>query len=151
MLELGLKKDNLVQHLVSKWCEAIRELLERFPGYTLKMKLHPASFADPVWKEIVELIQGQFPRLEIIDPKQIAEWHIVQSKVIVGDVSTALWWAGMLGGKVVASLDIFGYPGGDEMNEYPMIISYITDKEAWPELVKKKSKAQGHSVRFTFI
>lgn len=127
MLESGWKKDRLVQHLASKWCEAIGKLLERFHGYTLKLKLHPASFADPVWKEIIELIRSQFPAVAIIDPTQSAEWHVVQSKVIVGDVTTVLWWAGMLGGKVVVSLDIFGYPGGDELKSYVQLLAVINN------------------------
>lgn len=146
MLESGWKKDSLIQHLAGKWCEAIEKLLERFPAYALKIKLHPASFSDPVWKEIIDLIQNQFPAMEIIDPKQSAEWHVVQSKVIVGDVTTVLWWAGMLGGKVVISLDIFGYPGGDELSEYPTIISYVTNEREWPKLHRQSASVQGQSV-----
>jgi hypothetical protein len=127
MLESGWKKDRLVQHLANKWCEAIGKLLEQFPDYLLKMKLHPASFSDPVWKEIIALIRNRYPAVEIIDPKQSAEWYVVQSKVIVGDVTTVLWWAGMLGGKVVVSLDIFGYPGGDEMQLYEPYINYVSN------------------------
>lgn len=142
MLESGWKKDSLVQHLASKWCEAIGKLLERFPGYALKMKLHPASSADPLWKAIIELIRGQFPAVEIIDPKQSAEWQVVQSKVVVGDVTTVLWWAGMLGGKVVVSLDIFGYPGGDELKSYvPLlaVINHLSDA-SMDEITKKTAE-----------
>lgn len=150
LLESGWKKDSLVKHLGSKWCEAIEKLLEHFPGYLLKIKLHPASFADPVWKEIIDHIRRHFPAIEIIDPKQSAEWHVVQSKVIVGDVTTVLWWAGMAGGKVVVSLDVFGYPGGDELKEYPEIILYLTEKSAWPELLKTPITGQGPLIQKAF-
>lgn len=151
MIEEGWKQTDLVQHIAGKWCGAIENLLERFPGFAVSMKLHPASYADPVWHEIILLIQSRFPALNVIEPNQSAEWHVVQSRVIVGDVTTLLWWAGMHGGKVVISLNIFGYPGGDELEKYPTIISYVTDCIDWPELLQHLPRAYGQFTEFPFF
>ncbi len=125
MLEEGWTKKSLVKHLADKWCDAIEGLLEGFPNYKLKIKLHPSSFEDPLWKKIIEVIRERFPAAEVVPPKLSAEWCVVQSRVIVGDVSTVLWWAGLLGKKVVISLDIFGYPGGGEMESYSQLMNTI--------------------------
>jgi len=45
----------------------------------------------------------------------------------VGDVSSALWWASMLGNKKVYSFDLFGYNFGDEMAMYKPAITYVND------------------------
>lgn len=137
MIEAGWKQSDLVQHIAGKWCEAIVKLLESFPGFVLMMKLHPASYADPVWQTIIQQIQSRFPALIIVDPKQSAEWHVVQSKVIVGDVSSVLWWAAMYGGKVVLSLDIFGYPAGNELKSYCKYIHYSNNINNISHLSKK--------------
>ncbi|NDB87170.1 MAG: hypothetical protein EB127_31480, partial [Alphaproteobacteria bacterium] len=132
MIESGWKRELLEQHLASKWNNAISKLLDSFPGFNLKIKLHPSSFEDPLWKDIIESIKTSHPIIEIIDSKQSAEWHIVQAKVIVGDVSSALWWAALYGNKTVISLDIFGYAGGSEMLSYHPYIYYIDDIEKEP-------------------
>lgn len=153
MLEAGWKENSLVQHIAGKWCEAIEKLQERFPSYAVKMKLHPASFADPAWKKIIEIIQSRFSAITVIDPKQSAEWHIVRSKVIVGDVSSALWWAGIYGGKIVISLDIFNYPGGDELKQYPELICYCKNINELPNVVTfaSKEKCRFKSVSECFV
>jgi hypothetical protein len=69
----------------------------------------------------------------------------------VGDVTTVLWWAGMHGGKVVVSLNIFGYPGGDELEKYPTIISYISSCIDWPELLQHSPRAQSKFSKFPFL
>lgn len=140
MIVSGWKQPDLVQHIAGKWCEAIEKLLESFTGFALRMKLHPVSYADPVWQEIIQLIRSRFPALTIIDPMQSAERHIVQSKVIVGDVSSALWWAAMYNGKMVLSLDIFGYPAGDELKSYCKYIYYSNNVNDIPLLSEKFEK-----------
>ena len=125
MIQDGWKAGNLSKHIASKWNEAICTLLEFYPNYTVKMKLHPSCGNDPFWRKITELIKSSYQKLELIPFDQSAEWHIVQSKVIVGDVTSSLWWASLYGGKTVISLDIFGYKGGDEMKSYIPYILYV--------------------------
>jgi hypothetical protein len=154
MIEAGWKDIDLVQHIAGKWCDAIAKLLLQFPGYELEMKLHPASLGDPIWHEIVKSIQLRYPTLQLIKSSESAEYHIVKSRVIVGDVSTVLWWAGMLGGKVCISLDIFGYPGGDELKRYPEIISYISSCEEILRVdapIKSTNMIVGSQFQFPFV
>lgn len=127
MLRAGWTVEGLVEHLSERWIKAINLMLKEFPGYYLKMKLHPASIDDSVWARVIVNIQRKFPSLEIIDPRQSAEQWVIRSKVIVGDVTTVLWWAALLGGKVVISLDIFEYPSGDEMALYGRAVNYVKD------------------------
>lgn len=115
----------LIEHIAGRWCEAIEALLAKFNGYGLKMKLHPAAQHDPAWQEITSRMQRRYPQLEILPAAESAEWHIAQAKVVVGDVTTSLWWAGLFGNKLSISLDIFGYPGGDELRHYPALILYL--------------------------
>jgi hypothetical protein len=146
MLQQGWTEKSLVKHLADKWCNSIERLLERFPNYALKIKLHPHSSEDPLWKKIIEVIWGRFPSTEIIPPKLSAEWYVVQSKVIVGDVSTVLWWAGLLGNKVVISLDVFGYPGGGEMESYSPLVTTI--KELSSSVIGKMPRTVGDGPTF---
>ena len=119
MIEAGWKSDDLVAHIAGKWCAAIDKLMEKFPNYEVRIKLHPGTADDPIWHKILAIITAHVPALRIIPASNSAEWQVVQSKVVVGDVTSVLWWAGMYDQKVVISLDIFGYFGGDELKEYP--------------------------------
>lgn len=130
MLEDGWDQVGLISHISGKWIQGIEKLLEKYPGFEVKMKVHPLSLSDPIWRNILAAICKRYPELKSIDPKESAEWHVVQSKVIVGDVTTVLWWAGLYGGKTVISLDIFKYAGGDEMRLYQPLVNYICDVDA---------------------
>ena len=99
LIEDGWSVDAVVGHVASRWSDTIRELQDRLHGYELKIKLHPESRNDLLWKRIVDKITGQFPKLEIVPTEESAEWHVVRSRVIVGDVTTVLWWAGLYGGE----------------------------------------------------
>jgi hypothetical protein len=147
MLESGWESARLADHLAGKWCEAIAMLLKKFPGYSVKLKLHPGSFSDPLWKNIIKSIRVGFPDITIIDPVQSAEWHVIQSKIIVGDVTTVLWWAAMFGTRVIVSLDIFGYPRGDELKKYKPLITVIDSLS--DEFFEKITKATHPSNLFT--
>ncbi|MEJ5227788.1 hypothetical protein [Thermodesulfovibrio sp.] len=135
LIKNGWSANDVITHVAGRWCEAIQALLEKFPGFALKAKLHPSSYDDPVWNSIMNKLKNKFPLLIIIPPQEIAEWHIAQSRVIVGDVSSTLWWASLYGGKIVISLDIFGYPGGDEMRFYSEQIEYITNIDSLKTLI----------------
>lgn len=145
MLQESWSFSDIVENISRKWCNAIEKLLEVFPNFAIKMKLHPASQKDPIWQEILLKILERYPFISIVDPLVSAEYLVVQSKVIVGDVTSVLWWAGMLGSKIVISLDIFGYPGGDEMKYYKDIILYIKDlNELSKSIVNHTSKPLGN-------
>ena len=56
--------------------------------------------------------------LNLIDRHESAEKLIVESRVIVGTATSALWWASELPSvKTVISLDLWGVSGGDRYSE----------------------------------
>jgi len=132
MIESGWQRDDLVNHVAGKWCVALEKFSKNFPGFELRMKLHPGAVKDPLWRDIIKEILLHVQNLQIIAASESAEWYVVQSRVIVGDVTSVLWWAGMLGGKIVISLDIFGYPGGGELEFYKGLLHYVDNLEEIP-------------------
>ena len=140
MIQDGWNQVDLIGHITMRWKEAINKLYEYYSNFQFMMKLHPASSEDPLWKEILKELQISCPYLDLIPHDQSAEWHIVRSKVIVGDVTSSLWWAGLYGGKTVLSLDLFGYHGGDDMKNYKGIVEYINNIEDLKKI--KISKVQ---------
>ena len=127
LIESGWEKAALVNHITDQWFDAIQSLLIKFPTYEVKMKLHPASHTDRLWQIIVTQLKFRLGlKLEVIDSKVGAEFLVAQSRVIVGDVTSVLWWAALYGNKTVISFDIFGYPGGNEMQLYKPHINYVS-------------------------
>ena len=120
MLREGWTQDQLLSHISQKWIDSIRILNEKFPGYKKRFKLHPQK--NLMWDGLEEKLANEFSDVDFINPKDSAEYWIVRSSVIVGDVSSALWWAALLPDKIVASLDIFEYAAGDEMKSYDNIL-----------------------------
>jgi len=128
LIESGWDEVALVNHISGRWFDAIQILLIKFPAYDVKIKLHPASHADRLWQKIVIQLQLRLgSKFEAIESKVSAEFLVAQSRVIVGDVSSVLWWAALYGNKTVVSYDIFGYIGGNEMQLYKPHINYVSN------------------------
>lgn len=126
LIESGWDEVDLINHISGRWFDVIQSLLIKFPTFNVKIKLHPASHADPLWQNIVTQLQLKLgSKLDVIESKVSAEFLVVQSRVIVGDVTSVLWWAAMYGNKTVVSFDIFGYAGGNEMQLYKPHIDYV--------------------------
>jgi hypothetical protein len=144
-------QNDIMNTISEKWCEAIRKLLLHFPDYSIKIKLHPNSSAEPIWGGIIEKIIKIFPEIEIINTMESAEWHVVRSKLIVGDVSSVLWWSCMIGQKKVISLNIFDYPAGDEMKEYIPLIHVVDNVKEIDshDFIKKLSYAEIYQYEYS--
>lgn len=128
LIEKGWDANAVADHVSSRWIEAIESLLDKFPTYKVKLKLHPAAHTDQIWKQIVTQLQIRLGlKLECIQSNVSAEFLVVQSRVIVGDVTSVLWWAALYGNKTVISFDIFGYYGGNELSLYQPYINYVSD------------------------
>lgn len=152
LMEAGWSPARVVSHLSARWCRAIEALLQKFPGHSIKIKLHPASSRDPIWQSILLAMQQELPALAVMSPADSAESQAAKSRVIVGDVSSILWWAGLYGGKVVISLDIFDFPGGDELAEYGELIHYVNNIQAlpgWPKILPPDQVAPSIDAYFT--
>jgi hypothetical protein len=126
LLLQGNTENEIITNISLQLRKALEVLQLKFPAYGIKIKLHPVALtSDNMWSEIIKLLSRYFDSLTVIPPQESAEWHISQSKVIVGDTSSTLWWAAMYGSKKVISLDIFGYPAGDDMKDFDGI-HYVT-------------------------
>jgi hypothetical protein len=118
MIRGGLSPDVVTKKISDLWIQAITEFKILFPGYSFRLKLHPSSKDDNVWKNIINSINYHHPDIEIINPLIPAEILIITSKVIIGDTSSALWWASLLRNKKVVSLNVFDYEDGDALQAY---------------------------------
>lgn len=112
--------------LADLWIPALRSLKQRFGGALLGVKLHPLLATDPLGAELIARLRATFPDLQVSPPETPAERLILEAAIIVSDVSATLWWAALLGGKTVVSLDTFGFEGGDQMKHFEGI-HYVDD------------------------
>lgn len=114
----GLSQKNL-----SYWTDAIKFLMLKFSGYKFFLKLHPRTQENLI-SEITNKIRANFPTVGILEPQESAEKWILQSSVIVGDVSTTLWWANFFHSKIVISFDMHDFTGSDDMKYYDGILYF---------------------------
>jgi len=152
MIRDGFKKSEIIRQISEAWIKAIKKLQTEFPGYDVLFKIHVASHADPIWQEICRLLQLHLSyKFHVIQQKVSAEWLVAQSKVIVGDVTTVLWWAALYGNKTVISFDIFGFKGGNELKSYAPLIGYVSDLgEKFPANVSQTID-QGQDLNLLFL
>jgi len=115
----------LVDQVCETWIGIIKFLSIKHGKLPIKIKLHPSD-SGQIWNKILIKLSAAM-QLDIIAKHVAAEFLIMESTVIVGDVSSALWWASMLGNKKVYSFDLFGYNFGDEMAMYKPAITYVND------------------------
>jgi hypothetical protein len=117
VVEQERSETEVVEHITTKWLNAINVFREKFSGWRITWKLHPATRSDRIWQEITIRLRQNCPRLEVVEPEQQALPLMVRSKIIVSDVSTVLWWASFLKDKAAISLDVFGYPGAEDIKD----------------------------------
>ncbi|MEO5808370.1 hypothetical protein [Devosia sp.] len=110
--------DEVVGYLSQAWSLALSELEGEHPAWPMVIKLHPAAANDPIWMRTIQNLKAAFAQLSAVAPTLSAEALIEASRVVAGDVSSALWWAALIGDKKVISFDYFGYPGGNELIAY---------------------------------
>jgi hypothetical protein len=125
LIENGIDSGKIVSFIGKKWCEAIHELADHFKDFKIKIKLHPSSSPD-LWHQVINLVNTKY-NIELVDQSISAEYLIMKSRVVVGDVSSVLWWALLIGNKIIISLDTFGYEHGNEMRSYGSGINYVNE------------------------
>lgn len=119
--ENGQSHDQQVDHLVARWGDALEIIQKKSRQPEIWWKLHPSFVDDPVMLDVTRKLAERLPGFQSMTGKMTAEEMIVQSSVIVGDVSSVLLWSMRLGQRLTLSLDLFDMPGGDEMSYYPGI------------------------------
>jgi len=135
------------------WVVAIDKIKRLLPNHKLYIKLHPASSDDFIWKRILSTIYSCHSDVKVISAETSAESLIINSDVIVGDVSSSLWWAALLGNKKVISLDIFGYEDGDALKAYSELdVLYVSSvDEISSEHVNHSAKPKSRACTFTDV
>lgn len=118
----GVSLEQQVDTLLELWGEALEIVQQQSNFPEIWWKLHPSFVDDPVMTTLTERLSERLPGFQSMTGKMTAEAMILESSVVVGDVSSVLLWAMRLGQRKVMSLDIFGMPVGDEMSSYPGII-----------------------------
>ncbi|MHB8772536.1 MAG: polysialyltransferase family glycosyltransferase [Syntrophales bacterium] len=125
LIDKGLDEKQVELDISQKWVEALTILLAKFPKeYGVAWKLHPHAAADQLWKRITSRVNERIEGMQVLSPQTRAEELIVTSAVVVTDVSTVFWFANLLPKKIVISLDIFGYDGGDEARYYEGVLYF---------------------------
>lgn len=127
MRSKGMPPKSIINNISLKWIQSIDKLKLAFKDYDINIKLHPASCNDFIWNEIIKIIKHEFPEVKILDPLDNAEMYVLRSEVIVSDVSAVPWCASFYDDKIVVSLDIFDYEGGDTFKNYSDQINYINN------------------------
>jgi len=122
----SLKQD---QKVINNWILVISILQKKFPDYNICMKLHPRTKNSFIVEEILNYLRNKCPKIELLDPALNAQELVLSSKIIVGDVSTIIWWASLLRNKVVISIRMNQKYGGDEMKYYEDILYFKSVKE----------------------
>lgn len=107
-----------VAYYASQWAEAIKIIQGKFPGFETCIKYHPAGSGDALFDQAINFLTSANRGIRVIDRRESAEKLIVESRVIVGTFTSALWWASELpSAKTVISLDVWGVSGGDRFSE----------------------------------
>ncbi|GAB3441429.1 hypothetical protein GCM10027396_08610 [Insolitispirillum peregrinum] len=119
--ENGQSHEQQVDHLVTVWGNALEIIQKKSHQPEIWWKLHPSFVDDPVMLDVTRKLADRLPGFQSMTGKITAEQMIVQSSIVVGDVSSVLLWSMRLGQRLTISLDLFDMPGGDEMSYYPGI------------------------------
>ena len=107
-----------VANYVSKWAEAVKIIQSKFPGFETCIKYHPAGPDDALFGQAISLLTSTNRSIKVIDRRESAEKLIVESRVVVGTFTSALWWASELpSARTVISLDVWGVGGGDRFSD----------------------------------
>jgi len=127
-IEVKYSNEDIVEMISSKWIEVISAMKIKFPNYNFFWKLHPAQKHDLLWKAITNRIQHEYPDITLLLPEENAQKWILKSKVIVGEVSSVLWWSSFFATKITISFDIFGISFTDFF-KYHRGVYYFSDLE----------------------
>ena len=123
----GWNDNKIIRFLSSHWISVFDNLLNKFPNFSIKMKFHPSVDKDFIYEEIKDILIKSNYDLNFLDSSESAELSVVQSRIIVGDVSSVLWWAAIYGGKTVISLDVFNFFRDNQMSLYDLPIHYVSN------------------------
>ena len=126
--------DSLTKFVANQYIKFFEIILLKFKNFNIKFKLHPREESTAFWSRVIKLISEKYYNIEFEKSSTNSEYLIFESKIIVSDMSTVLWWSMFLGNKVSISLDIFNLESGKEMLQYTPDIYYIDNLEVLKKL-----------------
>ena len=143
IIEKGAKEEDIEVNVSEMWISALKILINKLPNHRLVWKLHPNAIRDSLWQKITRRIKDKLPDMELLPVEANGEELIISSKIVVTDISSVFWFANFLPGKIVISLDIFGYDSGDEARYYEGVLYFnsLSDLSAMDLDVAKRCKA----------
>ena len=106
---------------LNNWIYVANIFTRKFKNYKIKLKLHPRTKKNPGLNKIQDYLKLKCIDMTIINPSVNSQKLIWNSKIIVSDVSTVLWWANFLNNKTLISMDFKGFIGSDQMKHYDNI------------------------------
>jgi len=148
-VQKGIKQEEAKELIISKWGEIIEVIRNKLPEWEVIFKLHPNAKQNIVWHTMLKEIKSNHPDIVVLNESEKAEKLILKSKIVVSDVSTVLWWTSFFNTKLAISLDLFGYPGGDDMKVYDDVC-YISSMDELKkidlsmELIKRIKKVDNN-------
>ncbi len=105
----GKRSENeLIKYLSDTWKEVIEILQKKFNNHAVGIKIHPAQKDDRIWNKVILKLKLAFPDLTVYNPSEDATRLIIESRIIVAEASTILWFAKNLEKeKILISLNLF--------------------------------------------
>lgn len=142
-IENGERREDVVKRVTEGWQKVLKAVGRHLDDYEVIVKLHPRTQNSFLWSEVLTGIQSKYS-IKILNTNESAEKWILKSKVIIGDMSSALWWASFSKSRCVISLDIFGYENGDEGKYYENILYVNSEREL--DFQMKRAKESNSAV-----
>jgi hypothetical protein len=121
--------DYLTKFVARQYINFFQIILLKFKNFNIKFKLHPREESTIFWNRVLKLISEKYNNIEFEKSSTNSEQLILESKIIVSDISTVLWWSIFLGNRISISLDIFNFDSGKEMLQYTPDIYYVDNLE----------------------
>jgi hypothetical protein len=120
---IGLRDFKAEEPTLRKWVQALNLLRDKLPDFEFIIKFHPGNKSSRL-KTVKEYLKQNCSFLQIYESSAGAEALMLNSRVIVGDVSSTLWWSNFIENKTVISLDMQDFEGSSDMLLYPDILYF---------------------------
>lgn len=134
LYEPGVPDSHTVERLTDLWGRSLEIVRDKAGGGPILWRLHPSFVGDPVMEGVTSALARRLPDFHALNGQMTAEQMMMQSAVVVGDVSTVLLWANRCRDKAVISLAIWGLEDEDEMAHYPgiRVVRSVDELQAIP-------------------
>lgn len=118
---IGLRDFEEEEATLQRWVEALNLLRDQLPHFDFVIKFHPGN-NSPQIEAVKAYFKNNCSFLQVYERQERAEALMLNSKVIVGDVSSTLWWSNFRPKKIVISLGMQDFEGSKDMSYYPEIL-----------------------------